>query len=93
MLIKRTHPFTGETNSRDLPITTEELFLWESGELIQNVWPHLSADDREFIKTGITDWENCIPEYIGTHILERILTTITKLSRLQKTPKINYREI
>jgi hypothetical protein len=29
------------------------------GELIQNAMPHLSADDREFVKTGITgeEWD------------------------------------
>jgi hypothetical protein len=29
------------------------------GELIQNAFPNLSAGDREFIKTGITEesWE------------------------------------
>lgn len=64
MIITRKHPFTGETNSRDLPITEWDIARWESGELIQNVWPHLSDDDREFILTGITDWETYVPEYI-----------------------------
>lgn len=64
MIVTRKHPFTGETNCRDLPITIEEVVRWNSGELIQNVWPHLSANDREFILSGITDWENCLPEYI-----------------------------
>lgn len=68
MIITRKHPFTGETNSRDLPITSEELFLWESGELIQNVWPHLSADDREFIKTGITNWDDYLTEELDDQI-------------------------
>ena len=32
---------------------------WEQGELIQNVFSHLSIEDREFIKTGLTaeDWK------------------------------------
>lgn len=56
--VTRRNPFTGKTNTRLLPITVEEIMRWESGELIQNVWPHLSADDREYIKTGITDWDD-----------------------------------
>lgn len=66
MTITRKHPFTGQTFSKDLPITEEELNRWNKGELIQNVWPHLSADDREFILTGIHDWDSYItalPEY------------------------------
>ena len=65
LFVKRKHPFTGEINERLLPITVEELVRWESGELIQNVWPHLSDDDREFILTGITDWDSHIPKELG----------------------------
>lgn len=62
MIVTRKHPFTGEINCRYLPITIEEVVRWNSGELIQNVWPHLSPDDREFILSGITDWENFVPQ-------------------------------
>lgn len=68
MIITRKHPFTGQTFSKNLPITEEELDRWNKGELIQNVWPHLSADDREYILTGICDWDSYIPEYIGEHL-------------------------
>lgn len=30
---------------------------WDAGELIQNAFPTLSADEREFVKTGITPQE------------------------------------
>jgi hypothetical protein len=30
---------------------------WGQGELVQNAMPHLSADEREFIMTGITPTE------------------------------------
>lgn len=62
MTITRKHPFTGQTYSKDLTITEEELDRWNKGELIQNVWPHLSSDDREYILTGICDWDSYIPE-------------------------------
>lgn len=61
MLILRTHPFTGQVNEKDLPITEEEVARWKGGELIQNVWPHLSPSDREFILTGIDDFEKHFP--------------------------------
>ena len=41
----------------DLDITEEQIQKWQQGELIQNAFPNLSASEREFIKTGITDEE------------------------------------
>jgi hypothetical protein len=57
MKIVRKSPFTGKVNTKDLPITEEEIKRWQSGELIQKVWPQLSPGDREFLMTGITDDE------------------------------------
>jgi hypothetical protein len=56
MKLSRKHPFTGEVNTMDLDVTTESLSRYYSGRggLIQNVFPHLTADEREFIMTGIT---------------------------------------
>lgn len=61
MLITRKHPFTGHTNTKDLPVTLDELRRWQSGELAQNVWPNLLADDREFLISGITEWDKYCP--------------------------------
>ncbi len=60
MLITRTSPFSGNTNSMEIEVTQEQLSSWESGTLIQNAMPNLSADEREFIKTGITpeEWDS-----------------------------------
>lgn len=51
---------SGDRNAREIPVTQEQLDAWNSGVLIQNAMPNLSADDREFIKTGITpeEWED-----------------------------------
>lgn len=57
MRIVRTSPFTGNTNIREINVTEAQIEAWENGELIQNAMPHLSAGEREFIKTGITDEE------------------------------------
>ncbi len=60
MLITRTSPFSGNTNSMEIEVTQEQLSSWESGVLIQNAMPNLSADEREFIMTGITpeEWDS-----------------------------------
>jgi hypothetical protein len=61
--ITRKSQFTGKMNSMEIPMTHEQFQLaevkWQMGELIQNAFPRLSADEREFIKTGCTpaEWE------------------------------------
>jgi hypothetical protein len=59
MLITRTSPFSGATNSLEINVTQEQLDMWKAGTLIQNAMPNLTADEREFIKTGITaaEWD------------------------------------
>jgi hypothetical protein len=63
MKITRTSPFTGIENTLDINITEEQLKQWTDGLLAQLAFPNLSADDREFIMTGITaeEWDT----YIG----------------------------
>lgn len=48
----------------DLDITNEQLFKYERGGLLQDCFPHLSEDEREFIKTGITkeEWDSVFEE-------------------------------
>jgi len=57
MLISRPNPLTGIWGFMHLDVTDEQLERWNQGELIQNVMPHLSVDEREFLISGIT------PEY------------------------------
>ena len=59
MKVKRISPFSGITHTMDLDVTVNQLISWEKGELIHNVFPHLTPDEREFIKTGITpeEWD------------------------------------
>ena len=59
-LVIRDSRLTGETHVRVMNITNEELKRWRNGELIQSVWPQLSADDREFLMTGTTaeEWKD-----------------------------------
>ena len=59
MLITRKSALTGKKATKDIPIVQSQLDLWHNGELIQNCMPLISAEDREFIMTGITneEWE------------------------------------
>ena len=64
MLITRTSSLSGNTNSMEIEVTQEQLSSWESGVLIQNAMPNLSADEREFIMTGITpeEWDSAFKQ-------------------------------
>jgi hypothetical protein len=61
--VVRHSPFSGEENIMTLDMSPQEyevrLQRWNSGELIQVAFSNLNADEREFIKTGITpqEWE------------------------------------
>lgn len=59
MKITRKSPFTGTVNTMDIEVTDVQIERWKSGTLIQNAMPNLSADEREFIMTGITpeEWQ------------------------------------
>ena len=54
MTITRTCPITKKINTVDLDVTSEQILDWQSGTPIQNAMPNLSADEREFVKTGIS---------------------------------------
>ena len=60
MKITRTSRLTGKTSVMYLDITKEQLFSWVDGELVQNAMPQLSAEEREFLMTGITpaEWDS-----------------------------------
>jgi hypothetical protein len=61
MLIKRTSITTGITREKDLDVTPEQMMKYETKQgLIQNIFKNLNADDREFIKTGMTpeEWDD-----------------------------------
>lgn len=65
MQITKTSVLTGAVHTREIPVTQEQLDYWEvSGKRIQNALPDLSADDREFLMTGITpeEWEEAFGE-------------------------------
>ena len=60
MLVTRVSVISRKENSMELDITQDQLNRYEFGlGLIQNIFPNLSGEEREFIKTGITpkEWE------------------------------------
>ena len=58
MKITKTSLFSNITRTLDLNITLEQLERIEKGDdLIQNIVPHLTAEEREFLLTGIINEE------------------------------------
>ena len=60
MKVTRLSPVSGVKHTMDLDVTTKQIVAWEKGEMIQNVFPNLTPEEREFIKTGITtaEWDS-----------------------------------
>lgn len=57
MKISRMHPFTGKTITKELNCTEQEYLAWSHGKLAQNAFKNLNADEREFIISGIDNWD------------------------------------
>ena len=64
--ITRKSPFSGKENTREINVTEQQLADWHSGMSIQLAMPNVSADDREFLMTGITpeEWAAQFPEEV-----------------------------
>jgi len=57
MLVTMTSIVSGKTTTRDIDVEPEQVKAWQNGMLIQDAMPELSAPDREFIMSGITQEE------------------------------------
>ena len=62
MKITRKDPWSGKTNTMDINVTQAMLDDWKEGTLIQYAMPDLTPDEREFIKTGMTNesWDEAL---------------------------------
>lgn len=78
MQITRTSILTGITRTLEIDCTEDQLKSWMIGEdLIQNIMPNLTPNEREFIMTGVTEeeWESSFddkpddeyPDYIDPY--------------------------
>lgn len=65
MKITKTSILTGIEHTREIAVTQERLDHWKSsGAHVQDVFPELTPDDREFLISGITpeEWEEAFGE-------------------------------
>jgi len=71
MKVTRTSQYSGITRTLDLNVTEEMLQAHAGGALIQDVMPHLTSEEREFVMTGITgeEWTEmfCYPDTDGDY--------------------------
>lgn len=57
MQVTKRSMLTGKEHTLEIDITPEQWAEWKAGRLIQDVCPHLSAGDREFLISGSTQAE------------------------------------
>ena len=64
MKITRVSPLTGRSVTLEIDVSNEQIKEWTNGGLIQDIMPHLTAEDREFIISGCTpaDFNLLFPE-------------------------------
>lgn len=63
--IVRVSSISGIKRTKTMKLNPDDLRSYNKGEVnIQDAFPYLSADDREFIMTGITseEWDNMFRE-------------------------------
>jgi hypothetical protein len=54
MLVTKTSVLTGQPVTMELPVTQAQLDQYQSGGLVQDVFPDLNPEQREFLISGIT---------------------------------------
>jgi hypothetical protein len=55
--VTKVSELTQKTAKLQIDVTRQQIAKWQSGASLQSAFPDLSADDAEFIKTGITKQE------------------------------------
>lgn len=67
MIIRKKSMVSGKVHEMDLPITHEQFQEWfynPKRRMVQDIFPHLSNEEREFLMTGITptEWAQVIKD-------------------------------
>lgn len=64
MKITRRSMMSGIVRTKEIDCTQEQYDAWLGGALIQDAFPNLSVNDREFIMSGITpeEWDELAGE-------------------------------
>jgi hypothetical protein len=58
MIVENRSIISGKINEMELDVTKEQLERWLYGrEKVQHVFPHLTATEREFLITGMSEAE------------------------------------
>ena len=59
MRIAMKSTLTGNITTRHIPVTHGQIMRWRDGVSIQKAMPHVDAEDREFLISGITpeEWD------------------------------------
>lgn len=67
MKITRTSWVSGITRTLDLPVTEAQFIEWEGGKLVQDAFPNLDPDQREFLMSGVTadEWDGIFAEKLA----------------------------
>lgn len=57
--------FTGIVREIDLPVTSEQIDKWTAGAFVQDAFPQLTPDEREFLMTGVTkeEWDATFSDF------------------------------
>jgi hypothetical protein len=55
--VSKTSMMSGKENTMSMTFTRQQYDDWKAGQLIQDAMPQLSAEEREFLMTGITPAE------------------------------------
>lgn len=67
VLVEKKSQLTDKTNQMEIPASVEKVELWLDHKndlpLIQNFFPELNAEQREFLLSGATpeEWESMLP--------------------------------
>lgn len=66
MIVYKVSPYSGQIVFMEIDITEQQLEDFENDKLgfIQDAFPHIPAEQREFILTGIlpSEWDELFPE-------------------------------
>lgn len=57
MIVQRRSIISGQVNTMNIDCTEEQLNRHKMGELVQDVFPNLSVEEREFLISGVTPEE------------------------------------
>ena len=60
MIVQRRSIISGKVNTMNIDCTEEQLNRHKMGELVQDVFPNLSVEEREFLISGVTpeEWDD-----------------------------------